>query len=53
MATQMIERPVEQPTADVEARFPGRYLSITTFKRTERALRRRCGSCPTAGGCSH
>ena len=33
MATQTIERPVERPTADLEALFPGRYLSVTTFKR--------------------
>ena len=33
MATQMIERPVERPTVDLEARFPGRYLSVTRFKR--------------------
>jgi uncharacterized protein len=33
MATQTIERPVER--ADLEARFPvpGRYLSVTSFKR--------------------
>ncbi len=29
MATQTIER----PTADLEALFPGRYLSVTSFKR--------------------
>ncbi len=33
MATQTIERPVERPTADLTARFPGRYLSVTSFKR--------------------
>ena len=33
MATQMIERPVERPSADLEALFPGRYLSVTSFKR--------------------
>jgi uncharacterized protein len=31
-ATQTIEPPVER-TADLEALFPGRYLSITSFKR--------------------
>ena len=29
MATQTIER----PAVDLEARFPGRYLSVTSFKR--------------------
>ena len=33
MATQTIERPVERPAADLEARFPGRYLGVTSFKR--------------------
>ena len=31
MATQTIERPVGR--ADLQARFPGRYLSLTSFKR--------------------
>ena len=33
MATQTIERPVERPALDLEALFPGRYLSLTSFKR--------------------
>ena len=33
MATQTIERPVQRPAADLEALFPGRYLSVTSFKR--------------------
>jgi uncharacterized protein len=33
MTTQMIERPVERPAPDLEALFPGRYLSLTSFKR--------------------
>ena len=33
MATQTIERPVQRPTLDLEALFPGRYLSVTSFKR--------------------
>jgi PPOX class probable F420-dependent enzyme len=33
MATQTIERSVERPTADLEALFTGRYLSVTSFKR--------------------
>ena len=33
MTTQTIERPVERPAADLEALFPGRYLSVTSFKR--------------------
>jgi uncharacterized protein len=33
MATQTIERPVQRPPVDLEALFPGRYLSVTSFKR--------------------
>jgi PPOX class probable F420-dependent enzyme len=33
MATQTIERPVERATTGLEALFPGRYLSVTSFKR--------------------
>jgi uncharacterized protein len=33
MTTQTIESPVERPAADLEALFPGRYLSVTSFKR--------------------
>ena len=33
MATQTNERPVRRPAADLEALFPGRYLSVTSFKR--------------------
>ena len=33
MAIQTIERQVQRPTADLEALFPGRYLSVTSFKR--------------------
>ena len=33
MATQTIERPVGRAAADLEALFPGRYLSVTSFKR--------------------
>ena len=33
MATQTTERPVQRPAADLEALFPGRYLSVTSFKR--------------------
>jgi uncharacterized protein len=33
MATQTIERPVQRPAADLKALFPGRYLSVTSFKR--------------------
>jgi PPOX class probable F420-dependent enzyme len=34
MTTQTIERPVHQRrVADFEALFPGRYLSVTSFKR--------------------
>ena len=32
MATQTIERPLQRPAADLEALFPGRYLSLTSFK---------------------
>lgn len=33
MATQTSERPVQQTTPDLDALFPGRYLSVTSFKR--------------------
>ena len=33
MTTLTIERPVERPAPDLEALFPGRYLSLTSFKR--------------------
>ena len=33
MSTQTIERPVQRPPVDLEALFPGRYLSVTSFKR--------------------
>jgi uncharacterized protein len=33
MATQTIERPPQPPAADLDALFPGRYLSVTSFKR--------------------
>jgi PPOX class probable F420-dependent enzyme len=33
MATQTIERSAARPVADLETRFPGRYLSVTSFKR--------------------
>jgi PPOX class probable F420-dependent enzyme len=33
MTTQTIERPVRRPSADLKALFPGRYLSVTSFKR--------------------
>lgn len=33
MTTQTIERPVQRPAVDLEALFPGRYLSVTSFKR--------------------
>ena len=33
MSTQTIERPIEAAAPDLEALFPGRYLSVTSFKR--------------------
>lgn len=33
MPTQTPERPVQRPAAHLEALFPGRYLSVTSFKR--------------------
>jgi PPOX class probable F420-dependent enzyme len=33
MATQTIERPAQRAAVDLEALFPGRYLSVTSFKR--------------------
>jgi uncharacterized protein len=38
MATQTIERPVQWSAADLEARFRGRYLSVTSFKRDGTAI---------------
>jgi len=32
MTAQTIERPAQRPAADLEALFPGRYLSVTSFK---------------------
>lgn len=33
MTTQTIKRQIERPAADLEALFPGRYLSVMSFKR--------------------
>jgi hypothetical protein len=33
MATPTIERPLRRPAAELEALFPGRHLSVTSFKR--------------------
>ena len=33
MTTQTIERPVARPAADLEALFPGKFLSVESFKR--------------------
>jgi PPOX class probable F420-dependent enzyme len=33
MATETIERAEQRPAADLEALFPGRFLSVTSFKR--------------------
>jgi PPOX class probable F420-dependent enzyme len=33
MTTQTIERPVEQRMADLNVLFPGRFLSVTSYKR--------------------
>ena len=33
MATQTPERAAQRPVADLDALFPGRYLSVTSFKR--------------------
>ncbi|HEX5859617.1 MAG TPA: PPOX class F420-dependent oxidoreductase [Microbacterium sp.] len=33
MATQTIEPPVQRTGTDLEALFPGRFLSVTSFKR--------------------
>jgi uncharacterized protein len=38
MVTETIERPVQRAAADVEALFPGRYLSVTSFKRDGTAI---------------
>ncbi|HYF25555.1 MAG TPA: PPOX class F420-dependent oxidoreductase [Baekduia sp.] len=33
MATQTMEPAAQRPAAGLEARFPGRFLSVTSFKR--------------------
>jgi PPOX class probable F420-dependent enzyme len=33
MATPTIERPPQRPVAGLNAHFPGRFLSVTSFKR--------------------
>ena len=33
MAIQLSERPVERSAVDLDGLFPGRYLSVTSFKR--------------------
>jgi PPOX class probable F420-dependent enzyme len=33
MPTQAVERPHHRPRVDLDAAFPGRYLSVTSFKR--------------------
>jgi uncharacterized protein len=33
MSTQTIERPVERGAVDLDALFPGRFLSVTSFRR--------------------
>ena len=38
MATQTIECPVERQPVDLDARFPGRYLSVASFKRDGTAV---------------
>lgn len=38
MATQTIDRPARRPAAGLEALFPGRYLSVTSFKRDGTAV---------------
>jgi hypothetical protein len=52
MTTQTIERPVQPHPADLEALFPGRYLSVTSFKRDGTGVATPYGPCPTASGCS-
>ena len=38
MSTQTIERPGSRTAVDLEALFPGRFLSVTTFKRSGDAV---------------
>jgi PPOX class probable F420-dependent enzyme len=38
MATRTMERPLQRPGADLKALFPGRYLSVTSFKRDGTAV---------------
>lgn len=47
MATQTIERPVQRPSADPEALFPGPYLSVTEEGPTTTADLDRTQKVPT------
>ena len=38
MATHTTERPVQRRAANLDALFPGRYLSVTSFKRDGTAV---------------
>jgi PPOX class probable F420-dependent enzyme len=38
MTTQTSERPVQRPAADLDALFPGRFLSVTSFNREGRGV---------------
>ena len=38
MATRTIEAPARRPAADLAARFPGRFLSVTSFRRDGTAV---------------
>ena len=33
MTSQTIERPAQRPAAGLKTRFPGRFVSVTSFKR--------------------
>ena len=52
MATQTIERPVRPSAADLQALLPGRFLSVTSFKRDGTGVATPCGSSPTGSDCS-
>jgi hypothetical protein len=51
MATQTIERAVRPPLANLQARFPGRYLSVSSFKRDGTGVATPLWFGSTAAGC--
>jgi hypothetical protein len=51
MTTQTIEPSIQRPAADLRALFPGRYLSVTSFKRDGTGVATSTTSSRTASSC--